>query len=171
MSAGGSAASAGDRAVSDEELVAAAREARKAAYRPYSGFAVGAALLSADGRVFVGCNVENSSYGLTACAERVAVWRGGGEGGGGGTARGVVADGADPAVPCGACLRVVSEFAPDLAVVLANRAGQVVRHTLRELLPRPFLSVKSAATRRAADASVAGASLLGPSADAGPGAE
>lgn len=117
-----------------DELVAAAWEARERAHAPYSDFAVGAALLGADGRVFAGCNVENLSYGLTMCAERVAL--------GAAVAAGVreflmvavVADTAVPISPCGACRQVLAEFAVP-KVVLANRSERL-EFSLTELLPR-----------------------------------
>ncbi|MGE5236604.1 MAG: cytidine deaminase [Acidobacteriota bacterium] len=120
-----------------ERLVEVARRAREHAYAPYSRFHVGAAVLAVDGRVFAGCNVENSSFGLTVCAERNAV------------AAAVVA-GAQPAAvavvttrdhvgPCGACRQVLAEFAPDMPVILAAHDGSDVRQVgLDELLPGAF---------------------------------
>jgi cytidine deaminase len=118
----------------DDELIAAAWEARENAYAPYSDFKVGAALLGADGAVFAGCNVENISYGLTNCAERVAI--------GAAVAAGVrsfekvivVADTAQPISPCGACRQVLAEFGVK-TVILANRTESVI-FSLEELLPR-----------------------------------
>ncbi len=120
--------------VSDDELIAAAWAARENAYAPYSNFQVGAALLTTNGRVFLGCNVENISYGLTNCAERVAI--------GAAIAAGarsfekvvVVADTAQPISPCGACRQVLAEFGVK-SVILANRT-QKVTFSLEELLPR-----------------------------------
>lgn len=117
-----------------EELIAAAWQARDKAYAPYSSFQVGAALLASNGQVFPGCNVENISYGLTNCAERVAI--------GTAVAAGVqnfdklvvVADTAEPISPCGACRQVLAEFGVK-TVVLANRAGSI-EFSLEELLPR-----------------------------------
>lgn len=118
----------------DDELIAAAWEARANAYAPYSNFQVGAALLGLGGRVFVGCNVENISYGLTNCAERVAI--------GTAVAAGlrsfekvvVVADTTQPISPCGACRQVLAEFGVK-TVILANRKERLV-FSLEELLPR-----------------------------------
>jgi cytidine deaminase len=118
----------------DDELIAAAWDAREMAYAPYSKFHVGAALLASDGRIFPGCNVENISYGLTNCAERVAI--------GAAIAAGarsfekvvVVADTAQPISPCGACRQVLAEFGVK-SVILANRT-QKVTFSLEELLPR-----------------------------------
>lgn len=117
-----------------DELVKAAWQAREAAYAPYSNFAVGAALLAKDGRIFLGCNVENISYGLTNCAERVAI--------GAAVAAGVreflgvavVADTGVPISPCGACRQVLAEFGVP-RVMLANR-NERIEFSLAELLPR-----------------------------------
>jgi cytidine deaminase len=117
-----------------EPLVKAAWEVRQQAYAPYSKFMVGAALLAADGRVFVGCNVENISYGLTNCAERVAVGAAVAAGVRDFLAVAVVAETAVPVSPCGACRQVLAEFGVPL-VMLANRREQIV-FQLDELLPR-----------------------------------
>ncbi|QAA75992.1 MAG: Cytidine deaminase [Candidatus Bipolaricaulis sibiricus] len=122
----------------ESRLVAAAVEARRRAYAPYSGFPVGAALLSKGGRLFTGCNVENASYGLTVCAERVALFKA--------VSEGVrefeaiaVACGDGPCSPCGACRQALYEFAPDLKVILADAEGRSWEVTsLPELLPRAF---------------------------------
>lgn len=117
-----------------EELLSAAWRAREAAYAPYSNFAVGAALLSADGRIFVGCNVENISYGLTNCAERVAVGAAVTSGVRDFLAVAVVADTGVPVSPCGACRQVLAEFGVP-SVILANRTEQL-DFLLSDLLPR-----------------------------------
>ena len=117
-----------------DNLVAAAWWAREAAYSPYSNFPVGAALLAGDGRIFVGCNVENISFGLTNCAERVAIGAAIAAGVRKFVAAAVVADTGVPISPCGACRQVLAEFGVPV-VVLANRANQLV-FTLEELLPR-----------------------------------
>jgi cytidine deaminase len=121
-----------------DPLIAAAMEARARAFAPYSGFQVGAALEAEDGTLIPGCNVESASYGLTMCAERVAVFAA--------VARGfrcfkrvaVVTDTATPTAPCGACRQILWEFAPDAEVVLANLKGEVVKYTVRELIPHAF---------------------------------
>ena len=120
-----------------DQLVAAALDVRSRAYAPYSGYAVGAALLAADGRVFVGCNVENASYGLGVCAERNAVAAA--------VAAGcrqfagiAVATASDPpATPCGACRQVLGEFG-DFPVVLAGAGGSRRSTTVGALLPDAF---------------------------------
>lgn len=126
--------------VSDEALVAAAVTARAAAHAPYSRYAVGAALLAEDGRVYHGCNVEISSYSLTCCAERVAVFKGVSEGVRRFVAVAVVTDSEPPASPCGACRQVLHDFgSPDLRVIIGRADGTVVEAiTLGELLPRAF---------------------------------
>ena len=120
------------------DLVAAATEARGRAFAPYSEFRVGAALLAEDGTLFTGCNVESASYGLTICAERVALVKGISEGRTRFTAVAVVADTERLTPPCGACRQLLWEFAPDATVTLANLAGQTAHYAMRELLPHGF---------------------------------
>ncbi len=115
-------------------LVEAAWQVRKHAYAPYSRFAVGAALWAADGRIFVGCNVENLSYGLSNCAERVALGAAVAAGAREFIAIAVVADTRVPISPCGACRQVLAEFGVPL-VVVANLGGQL-EFQLDALLPR-----------------------------------
>jgi len=119
-----------------ETWILAARAAREFAYAPYSNFRVGAALVAADGRIFTGCNVENLSFGLTMCAERVAIGRAISEGAHDFAAIVIVADTGEPVSPCGACRQVLAEFAPDLKVILTNLTGRVEEWTLSKLLPR-----------------------------------
>lgn len=121
-----------------EDLIARATEARAQAYVPYSGFAVGAALLSSSGRVYTGCNIENASYGATICAERTAVAKAVSEGERGFAALAVVGDTQGPCAPCGICRQVLFEFAPDALVFMANLKGDVAVKTVRELLPFAF---------------------------------
>ncbi len=121
----------------DEALVELAKKARAHAYAPYSGFAVGAAVLAADGRVFVGCNIENASYGLTNCAERTAIFSAVAAGARELRALAVVADGALPCSPCGACRQVIAEFAVE-RIILANLKGSRRVVTKEELLPFAF---------------------------------
>ena len=120
------------------ELVAAATSARELAFAPYSKFRVGAALRAADGTVFAGCNVESASYGLTMCAERVAIFKGVSEGLTRFTAVAVVTDVAELTPPCGACRQLLWEFAPEATVTLANTRGLTRTFTLLELLPFGF---------------------------------
>ena len=121
----------------DKALIELAKQARAHAYAPYSGFAVGAAALSADGRVFLGCNIENASYGLTNCAERTAIFSAVAAGAKELAALAVVADGEQPCSPCGACRQVVAEFAVK-RIILANLAGKSRIVTAEELLPYAF---------------------------------
>ena len=120
------------------ELVAAATSARELAFAPFSKFRVGAALRADDGTVVAGCNVESASYGLTMCAERVAIFKGVSEGLTRFTAVAVVTDVAELTPPCGACRQLLWEFAPDATVTLANTVGRSETFTVRELLPRGF---------------------------------
>lgn len=123
----------------EENLIALALEARKKAYAPYSHFPVGAALLAESGQVYVGCNVENASYGLAICAERVALFKAVAAGERRFKALAVVTE--TMATPCGACRQVLAEFGEDeLPVIVANPEGQVVVYTLGELLPASFTS-------------------------------
>lgn len=121
-----------------DPLVRSAREARELAHAPYSHFRVGAALLADDGTVYSGCNVENRSFGLSICAERVAVAKAVADGRTGFRAIAVVTDTSPPAVPCGMCRETLAEFARDLPVLVANLAGERREHRLRELFPSPF---------------------------------
>ncbi len=120
-----------------DPLVSAARAAQQQAYAPYSRFRVGAALEGEDGRVFVGCNVENASFGLTICAERAAVCAAVSAGVRGFRRAVVVSDADPPAAPCGACRQVLSEFGPDLAVTAVG-PSQSVSWTMGQLLPAAF---------------------------------
>jgi cytidine deaminase len=119
-------------------LVAAARKARRHARADYSGFRVGAALETADGTVVTGCNIENATYGLTICAERVAMFKALSEGHRRFRRIAVVADTGDPTPPCGPCRQILWEFGGDLQVVLANLRRETARLPLKDLLPLPF---------------------------------
>lgn len=121
-----------------EELVKKALEARENAYAPYSNFAVGAALLTGDGEVFTGCNVENASYGLTVCAERVALFKAVSRGKRTFSAIAIAAGTDDYCSPCGACRQVLAEFGGDTRVYMANRKGRYWEMTVAELLPAAF---------------------------------
>ena len=119
-----------------DQLINLAREVREQAYAPYSHFAVGAALRGKSGRVFVGCNVENLSFGLTICAERAAVCAAVAAGEREFEALAVVADSREPVSPCGACRQVLAEFSTALPVCSATLEGAVYQTTIAELLPR-----------------------------------
>lgn len=118
------------------ELIAAAIEARRNAHAPYSRFPVGAAVRTRSGRIYVGCNVENASSGLTVCAERVAIWSAVAQGETEFEAVVVVTD--PGSTPCGACRQVMSEFAQDLPILVADSAGHAWQTSLLALLPDPF---------------------------------
>jgi cytidine deaminase len=124
--------------ISDESLIKAATEVRENAYAPFSNFRVGSALETDDGEVITGCNVESASYGLTVCAERVAIWKA--------ISRGkrkikhiaVVADTEELTPPCGVCRQIIWEFGGDIPVILANLKGKTETVQMKELLPRAF---------------------------------
>ena len=121
-----------------DPLVAAAREARRRARATFSGFKVGAALETADGRIVTGCNIENATYGLTLCAERVALFKAVSDGFDSFRRIAVVADTEAPTPPCGPCRQILWEFAGDIEVVLANLTEEKGRYRLSDLLPLPF---------------------------------
>jgi len=122
----------------EKELIDAAADVRKRAYAPYSNFKVGAAVETEDGAIYTGCNVESASYGLTVCAERVAIWKG--------ISRGVtkfgriavVVDTEELTPPCGVCRQIIWEFCGDVPVILANLHGKTETIMMSELLPRAF---------------------------------
>jgi cytidine deaminase len=121
-----------------DDLLQAALEARERAHAPFSHFLVGAAIEAADGRIFGGCNVENSSYGLTMCAERTAIFRAVAEGAKRFTRIAVVVDTVKLTPPCGACRQVLWDLCGDLEVVLFNLQGARESWRLTDLLPRAF---------------------------------
>ncbi len=129
-----------DRSTSslDTRLLALARDALSSAYARYSEFPVGAAVLADDGRIYTGANVENASYGLTMCAERVAIFSAVAAGARRISAIGVVASKRAPITPCGACRQVIAEFATDACVVYAEGESGPIAWTARELLPQAF---------------------------------
>jgi cytidine deaminase len=116
----------------------AAERVARHAYAPYSRFQVGAALLSSDGLVFAGCNVENASFGLTICAERNAVFAAVAAGARQFVALALVSSADEPVAPCGACRQVLVEFAPGFAVRCYGRDGRMIEHTTDALLPHAF---------------------------------
>lgn len=123
---------------SDNELIQVATDAREHAFAPYSNFKVGAAVETENGDIYTGCNVESASYGLTVCAERVAIWKG--------ISRGekkfgriaVVVDTEELTPPCGVCRQIIWEFCGDVPVILANLHGKTETVQMAELLPRAF---------------------------------
>ena len=119
-------------------LVAAARAAREHAVADFSNFKVGAALETASGEIVTGCNVENASYGLTICAERVAIFKALSEGHRAFTRMVVVADTESPTPPCGACRQIIWEFCGDVKVIIANLTAVTATLRMKELLPLPF---------------------------------
>ncbi|MDQ3800322.1 MAG: cytidine deaminase [Acidobacteriota bacterium] len=121
-----------------QELVEAAREVREKAYTPYSEFRVGAAVRTKGGKIYQGCNIESASYGLTVCAERVAIWKAVSEGEKEFTSLAVVADTQELTPPCGTCRQIIWEFCGDVPVTFSNLNGKTETVTMKELLPRAF---------------------------------
>ena len=119
-------------------LISAATAAREHAHAPYSNFRVGAAVRAESGRIFSGCNIENATYGLTLCAERVAIFKALSEGERGFSAIAVVTDTDALTPPCGACRQILWEFGGNLEIQLANLTEETGRHQLKHLLPLPF---------------------------------
>ena len=117
-------------------LINQAIEARKKAYAPYSNFKVGAALLGKSGTVYLGCNVENASFGLTCCAERTAIFKAVSEGEKEFEAIAVATS--NGVTPCGACRQVLIEFAPDLKIYITNDSGRITTTSIKKLLPNAF---------------------------------
>ncbi|MDO4531272.1 MAG: cytidine deaminase [Bacillota bacterium] len=124
--------------MTDKELVMLAKEAMQYAYTPYSNFKVGAALLSKDGQVFKGCNIENAAYGPTNCAERTAMFKAISEGVREFEKIAVVASSGDYAAPCGVCRQVLFEFMPEGKVILDSDEKGMITYTVEELLPMGF---------------------------------
>jgi cytidine deaminase len=122
----------------DEALVDAAWQARERARAKYSRFTVGSALACSDGRVFTGCNIESSSYGLTICSERVALFKALSEGADTFTRIVVAADTDELTAPCGACRQLLWDFCGDLEIILTNRSGKSKTFRLTQLFPEPF---------------------------------
>jgi cytidine deaminase len=129
---------ASDLPAAVNRLVAAARTAREHAVADFSGFKVGAALETSDGTIIGGCNIENASYGLTICAERVAIFKAVSEGHRHFTRIAVVADTASPTPPCGACRQIIWEFCGDVEVIMANTTTVTASLQMKDLLPLPF---------------------------------
>jgi len=121
-----------------DALIAAALAVRENAFAPFSKFKVGAAIEDAAGRIHTGCNVENATYGLTVCAERVAVFKAISEGARQFRRVAVAADTEVLTPPCGACRQILWEFCGDVEIVLANLAGKTESYRLKDLFPKPF---------------------------------
>ncbi|NLW16223.1 MAG: cytidine deaminase [Firmicutes bacterium] len=122
-----------------QELILAAQEARSRAYAPYSQYQVGAAVRAASGKIYTGCNVENASYGLTICAERVALAAAVAAGEREFSALAIAAGDGTPGMPCGACRQFMAEwFTPQVPIVVVSSQGQRRQVTFGELLPAPF---------------------------------
>jgi cytidine deaminase len=124
-----------------KSLLSKARQAMKSAYAPYSHYQVGAAALTGSGKIFCGCNIENASYGLTICAERVALFNAISQGHRKFKALAVVTS--NGSYPCGACLQVMAELAPNLTLIISDNKTRPVIKKLKELLPRPFKKLKN----------------------------
>ncbi|MTV50151.1 cytidine deaminase [Heliobacillus mobilis] len=120
------------------ELIAQARKARDKAYAPYSRFRVGAALLGEDGKIYSGCNVENSSFGLTNCAERTAIFKAVSEGCQQFRLLVLTSDAKEPVTPCGACRQVMAEFAPQMNVIMIDNEDRRQVLSVNQLLPGMF---------------------------------
>ncbi len=121
-----------------QTLLTAAAAAQKKAYTPYSQFKVGAALLTNKGRIYSGCNVENCSYGLSICAERVALFRAVAAGERKFVAIAIIGGSLEACFPCGACRQVLAEFAPDLEIITGQPGGTIYCRNLKDLLPDSF---------------------------------
>ena len=128
--------------MNDKQLIQKAKLVRKNAYAPYSNFKVGCALLSSSGKIYTGVNVENGSYGLTTCAERMAVFKAVSEGERKFQKIAIVTDTREPKYLCGACLQVLSEFCEDLKIICATMSGKTKSYTLKELLPKAFKKIR-----------------------------
>lgn len=121
-----------------DKLVEAARVARDCSLSPFSNFCVGAAVETEDGKIYTGCNIESASFGLTVCAERVAIWKALSEGERRFKRLVVVADTADLTPPCGTCRQIIWEYCRDATIVLANSYGAQEEVKMHDLLPRAF---------------------------------
>jgi len=121
-----------------EDIIAIANVARDRSLAPFSNFHVGAAIETEDGKVYTGCNIESASYGLTVCAERVAIWKALSEGERHFKRLAIVADTETLTPPCGTCRQIIWEFARDATIVLANLSGEQEIIQMRDLLPRAF---------------------------------
>ena len=121
-----------------EPLIEAAKRARLQSVAPFSNFLVGAAVKAASGKVYTGCNIESASYGLTVCAERIAIWKALSEGERQFTELAIVADTETLTPPCGTCRQIIWEFARNATIVFANLNGETDKFQIADLLPRAF---------------------------------
>lgn len=121
-----------------KQLVDLATKAKENAYVPYSNFRVGAALLTKNGKIYTGCNIENASFGATNCAERTAIFKAVSEGNREFEAIAINADTEDLTFPCGICRQVIVEFSRDLKLYISNKNGDYKEYTIKELLPGAF---------------------------------
>lgn len=121
-----------------EELIESAKKVREKAYAPFSNFLVGAAVRTKDGKIYTGCNVESASYGLTVCAERIAIWKAVSEGEREFECVAVVTDTEELTPPCGTCRQIIWEFCGNVPVTFSNLRGKVETVMMKEILPRAF---------------------------------
>jgi cytidine deaminase len=135
-----------------QQLVETAKQARLRSIAPFSNFLVGAAVKTEDGKVYTGCNVESASYGLTVCAERVAIWKALSEGERHFSELAIVADTGTLTPPCGTCRQIIWEFAKNATIVLGNLHGETQVVSIRELLPRAFDARFLSAAKEATEA-------------------
>jgi cytidine deaminase len=135
-----------------QELLETAKAARLRSMAPFSSFLVGAAVKTDEGKVFIGCNIESASYGLTVCAERVAIWKALSEGERNFTELAIVADTETLTPPCGTCRQIIWEFAKHATIVLGNLRGETQIVSIKELLPRAFDARFLTAAKEARDA-------------------
>lgn len=124
--------------MTDKELIEISISAQEFAYAPYSQFKVGAALLCTDGSVYTGCNIENSTYGATNCAERTAVFKAVSEGKREFSAIAITSSGGELTFPCGICRQVLSEFSPEMRVILSDNDDNIKTFSLSDLIPHSF---------------------------------
>ncbi len=124
--------------MTNQELIKIANDAKEMAYSPFSNFKVGAALLGKSGKVYTGCNVENSTYGATNCAERTAIFKAISEGEREYTKIAIMSSSGDFTSPCGICRQVIFEFMEDGEIILGNEAGEEKVYTVKEMLPLGF---------------------------------
>lgn len=125
--------------ISDKELILSAIKAKERAYAPYSGFRVGASLLTKSGKIYTGCNVENASYSLTICAERVAVFKAVSDGERDFKSIAISFDSEKFIYPCGACRQVLAEFSPNIKIILVNGNGNTMETTLQKIFKEGIL--------------------------------